>query len=126
MFSTPVRSKSVTNNNNTTNDGDENMFDYQFVYNNNERDGNITDNNDVEALMRSFNTPPLKRYTSNSNLGPATPSTVADTPPIQSPTYSNESDFALQIVKPFSVKRIFHSNSIGIKKNNFNLREFVG
>ena len=122
MFSTPVRSKSLIDNNINNDGGDENMFAYQFLYNNNnsERDGNINDNNDVESLMRSFNTPPLKRFTNNSNLGPTTPSTLADSPLIQSPC-SNESDCEPQIAKSFSVKRIFHSNSIGIKNETFSL-----
>ena len=53
--------------------GEENIFDYQYLYNNSERDGNMTDGSDVEALMRSFSTPPPKRYTNSSNFGPATP-----------------------------------------------------
>ena len=101
--------------NNFEGSGEENIFDYQFLYNNNERDGNMNESSDVEALMRSFSTPPLKRYTNSSNFGPATPSTATDSPLIQTPTLSSESDYSPHITKPFtSVRRILHSNSIGI------------
>lgn len=112
MFSTPNRSSKTMDN--IEGSGEENIFDYQYLYNNSERDGNMTDGSDVEALMRSFSTPPPKRFTNSSNFGPATPSTATDSPQIQTPTMSSESDYSPHVTKSFSsVKRILHSNSIG-------------